>query len=83
MMAKIHNLKLRMPVILPRELERDWLKSDMKKEEILQFVQPYDESLMDARTISKLITSRKENPNVPAVMDRFIYEELNEQGNLF
>jgi len=31
---------------------------------------------MQAHTISKLITSRVESPNVPQVLDRFDYPEL-------
>jgi putative SOS response-associated peptidase YedK len=76
LMARIHNLKERMPVILLPERERDWLNPDLTDEQIKTFFPGIDERLMDAYTISKLITSRTENSNVPAVQEKFSYPEL-------
>lgn len=76
LMASIHNIKKRMPVILPKELEKDWLTPEMSKEDIKSFFKMYPEDDMQAYTISKLITSRKESSNVPQVHERFEYEEL-------
>jgi len=76
MMARIHNLKERMPVIILPERERDWLNDDLTDEQIRSFFPAIDERLMTAHTISRLITSRTDNPNVPAVQEKFRYEEL-------
>ncbi len=76
LMATIHNLKKRMPVIIPKEREKEWLNPDLTKEEITSFLAPYDETKMEAHTISKLITSRSENSNVPEVQKEFIYSVL-------
>jgi putative SOS response-associated peptidase YedK len=78
MMARIHNLKERMPVILLPERERDWLNPDLTDEQIKSFFSAIDERLMQAHTISRLITSRTENSNVPEVQNEFIYPELNQ-----
>lgn len=76
LMAKIHNSKERMPVILPEEIERDWLDNDLTDEQIKKFFPAIDERKMEAHTISKLITSRKENSNVAEVQERYVYPEL-------
>jgi putative SOS response-associated peptidase YedK len=75
-MEKIHNLKKRMPLILPQELEMKWLNEKLTKEEVEVMLTPYLEEKMQSHTISKLITSRVESPNVPQVLERFDYPEL-------
>jgi putative SOS response-associated peptidase YedK len=77
MMSTIHNSKKRMPVILPREYEKDWLNKNLTKDDVLALCQPIDDKQMDAHTISKKITSKTEETNVPEVLDVKDYEELN------
>jgi putative SOS response-associated peptidase YedK len=81
LMAKIHNSKLRMPVILREEYEKIWLDESLKKEEILAFQDPFSESEMGAHTISKLITSRDQNSNVPEIMDEVMFPEIEISPN--
>jgi putative SOS response-associated peptidase YedK len=76
MMAKIHNVKLRMPLIVPENKETAWINPELSKDEIKQLMIPFDENLMKAHSISKRITSRKDNPNVPEVSEEFTYPEL-------
>ncbi|MFZ1785104.1 MAG: SOS response-associated peptidase [Ferruginibacter sp.] len=76
MMEKIHNLKKRMPVIVPPLLYKKWLSPDLKKEDIQSFFQPYPETDMQNHTISKRITSRTENSNAPETIEPFTYPEL-------
>lgn len=76
MMAKIHNSKERMPVIVPKHLYKKWLTPNLTKEEIISFFNPYPDSEMSAHTISKLITSRSQNSNVPEIKEFFNYPEL-------
>ena len=54
----------------------EWVKNDISKEEITSLMKPLDEKLMEAHTISKLITNRTIDPNVPEVKKEFIYSEL-------
>jgi putative SOS response-associated peptidase YedK len=61
LMAKIHNNPKaagpRMPVILPKELERDWLCSinDKADKQVVQaLIQPYDTAEMTAYPVAKL-----------------------------
>ena len=76
LMAKIHNSKMRMPVILTRETEGAWIKEKMNETEIKDLMKPLSQDLMEAHTISKLITSRSENSNTPEVQKEFNYVEL-------
>lgn len=76
MMEKIHNLKKRMPVIVPPSGYKKWLSPDLQKEDIRSFFNPYPEREMQSHTISKRITSRSENSNSPETLEPFAYPEL-------
>jgi putative SOS response-associated peptidase YedK len=75
-MEWIHNSKKRMPAILSVEEAKRWLDTSIPFAEKKLLLDPYDVSEMNDHTISKLITSRKENPNCAEVMQPFEYEEL-------
>jgi putative SOS response-associated peptidase YedK len=77
LMAKIHNTMKRMPFIVPVENEKKWIDSSLTKEDIKTLMQPFDETKMQAYPVSKRITDRKQNSNVPEVMERFDYAELD------
>lgn len=76
LMEEIHNTKKRMPVILPREGEREWLRNGLSREEIVVLTKPLDDNLMNAHPISKLINSRSSNRNVAAIQEVHEYPEL-------
>lgn len=76
LLSKIHNVKERMPVILSPEKEREWLEAELTDTQIQSFFPAIDDRLLEAYTISKLITSRKQNPNTPEVQEEYNYPEL-------
>ena len=76
LMAKIHNLKLRMPLILSKETEQDWLNLNLNEIQINELMKPFDENKMEAHTISKLITNQRENPDKIEVQLPYEYPEL-------
>jgi putative SOS response-associated peptidase YedK len=76
MMARIHNSKQRIPVIIPPHLYKKWLTPNLTNEEIQSFFIPYPESGMQSHTISKLITSRSQDSNIPEIKEPFDYPEL-------
>ncbi len=76
MMEGIHNIKKRMPVIIPPDKYQEWLKKGLTRKEINSFLKPYPDKEMKNHTISKLITSRSQSSNVPEVMDKMDYAEL-------
>jgi len=83
LMSKIHN-KMdelgkpdpRMPLILNMENEKAWIDPNLTKDGIDALMKPFEENRMKAHTISKLITSRKVDNNVPAVKEVFTYPEM-------
>jgi putative SOS response-associated peptidase YedK len=75
LMEEIHNSKKRMPVVIPKEYEKDWLNPNLTKDDVLALCQPLDADKMDAYTISKRITSKKDPTNVPEVMEKFEYQK--------
>jgi putative SOS response-associated peptidase YedK len=79
MMEKIHNSKKRMPVIIPSNGYEHWLDNNLMPKDIQQFFKPFSESEMAYHTISKLITSKVENSNVPEVLEACEYPELKEK----
>jgi putative SOS response-associated peptidase YedK len=86
LMEQIHNKKKRMPVILPKDHEEEWIDPSLKKQAAEALLVPFDEMLMEAYTISRLITSKHQNPNVPEIIRPFSYPELvkkTDQKNLF
>ncbi len=76
LLAKIHNVKLRMPLILPKEVEKDWLNMNLIEKEIQELMKPLEETQLDAHTISKLITNRNENPDKAEIQRHIDYPEL-------
>ena len=84
MMGAIHNNERaqlegpRMPVILPAELERDWLRpfNDKVDKELLQeLITPFDEDEMQAWPVNKL-KGKDGVGNTPEAQVFFDYEEL-------
>ncbi|UKJ09009.1 SOS response-associated peptidase [Solitalea lacus] len=55
MMERIHNSKKRMPLIVPKELEREWLNEHLTPDEIKHYFLPYDQEEMNAHSIDKKI----------------------------
>jgi putative SOS response-associated peptidase YedK len=85
-MAKIHNKKKRMPVILDKKNDMRWINTNINKEETMRLLKPYDENKMTAYTISKLIISKNKEIDIPQVLEPFQYnnlEPLTSQKNLF
>jgi putative SOS response-associated peptidase YedK len=77
LMQKIHNSKHRMPVIIPREYEKDWLNPSLIQQDVLALCQPLEDGKIQAHTISKRITSRTEETDVPEVQQEELYPELS------
>jgi putative SOS response-associated peptidase YedK len=53
MLEKIHNLKKRMPVILPPDIERQWLDINLPLADLQIMLEPFNEKLMSAERIEK------------------------------
>lgn len=76
LLRKIHNKKKRMPVILHKENEHQWLDNTLTEDEIKSYLIPYPDDEMNAHTISRLVTSKTRDRNVPDVIYPYDYPEL-------
>lgn len=75
LMEEIHNSKKRMPVIIPREHQRNWLDRSLTQSDVMDLCQPIDSALLQAHTISKLITSKNIDTNTPQCLTPQTYPE--------
>ncbi len=79
----VHNNKMRMPVFIGKENEKDWLNKDLSKDDVLNLCQPSKDPDMRAYTVSKLLTTRNINNNVPAVRNPMNYEAALQEAHRF
>lgn len=86
LMKRIHNVAQRMPAVLPKELQRDWItvtneSSDLiQKQKSMALLQPYDDALLKYRTVYN-IKKKDAADNAPEVLEKYEYtndEEFSE-----
>jgi len=75
LMIKIHNSKMRMPLILEKEVENHWIDPNLKQDELINLIKPFDERFMEAYTISKLINANPKENNQD-IQKPYEYPEL-------
>jgi len=80
LMAEIHNTKKRMPVILPSSLEKLWLKGELEKNQAAELMEPVSSEMLEAHTISPLITNTRADRNRQELIMPYNYPV---QGLLF
>jgi putative SOS response-associated peptidase YedK len=76
LLEKIHNKKKRMPVILPKDDEIQYLQKDLSMNEIKELLIPFDDAKLEAYSISNLITNKTQNRNDIKIIEPFEYPEL-------
>lgn len=75
LMEKIHNSQKRMPAILSIENERKWLDLGQPMNHVLKLLEPYPQDLMEAYSISPLISKKGVDKNTPGLIQVFNYEQ--------
>jgi len=83
LMEKIHNLKKRMPLILSANDEMKWLNNSLKPEQVKLLIRTFPEQSMEAYTISRAANNTKNKRNIPEIMDKVIYPEIEPMPGLF
>jgi putative SOS response-associated peptidase YedK len=73
LLAQIHNTKKRMPVVLPKTLEREWIDPDRSLDKALELLVPVDDAELSAYTVSKLVSKQGADKNVPEVIEPYDY----------
>jgi putative SOS response-associated peptidase YedK len=76
LMERIHNLKKRMPLIIPPQDEKKWTDPSLTKEEIRSLIKPYNESDMTAYTVSKSVNNPRNERNIAESIEEVFYPEL-------
>jgi putative SOS response-associated peptidase YedK len=76
LMARIHNTKKRMPLIISTQDRIKWLDTEMSTDKLIDLMKPFPDMGLKATTISKRITDRYQDSNVPEVLTEMKYPEL-------
>lgn len=80
LMEEIHNTKKRMPVILPSAVEKLWLRGEMSRDMASPLMMPVTSEMLEAYTVSPLITNARADRNRPELIMPYNYPV---QGLLF
>lgn len=79
MFAKIHNKKMRQPVILSKDIKDNWLLPELNANDVRELVNTnYPESELEAYTVSNDLFSPKIDSNVPESTSMVLYPQLKE-----
>jgi putative SOS response-associated peptidase YedK len=74
LMATIHNSAKRMPVILDKPDERDWLNISLDKTKVLELLKPCPSEILEAHPIGPLINNKSANRNNPAIIEKYTWD---------
>jgi putative SOS response-associated peptidase YedK len=77
LMAEIHNSGKRMPAILTRDSEKDWISQSLPYDELLGLLRPSPDDMLKAHTISPLINDRNADRNNPDIIKPYDYQSGN------
>jgi len=76
LLSMIHNTAKRMPVLLPRSLERRWIDPRVSAPEARALLVPCPDEILEAFTVAKIATSRG-TANTPEAIAPYRYPELS------
>jgi putative SOS response-associated peptidase YedK len=76
LMAKIHNTKQRMPLILPENHERDWINPLLDRKELEELIQPSPEKEFEAWPVTKSIIKAPPFSTDVKLLEKCNYDEL-------
>jgi putative SOS response-associated peptidase YedK len=77
LMAQIHNSAKRMPVILDKSAENEWLNMSTPLPDCLKLLKPSPVEILKAHTIGPLVNSKTSDRNTPEVIQPFKREQNN------
>lgn len=77
MMSKIHNTKLRMPLILLPEDEQKWIDTKLNNDQIKDLMRPLTDEYLRAYTVRDFINNSKNNRNQEFVLQKHDYEGID------
>jgi putative SOS response-associated peptidase YedK len=75
--AKIHNQKLRQPVILGKSVENDWLNDKLNPQDINQIISDdYNDNAIEAYAVSRDVFNPRVDSNTLEIIEPVVYEGL-------
>jgi len=77
LMANIHNSAKRMPLVLDKNLEQQWIDISTSEPELMKMLAPYPSEILKAHTIGPLINSRTAERNSPDVIAPYTWHKDN------
>jgi len=83
LLAKIHNTKKRMPIIISKSDEEIWIDKKQDFSSVSKLLKPQDENNIEAWPINDLINDRNANKNIPDLLNKRVSSQSNNQLNLF
>lgn len=82
--AEVHNVKKRMPLVLDREFEEEWLRNDLSENNIKELIRVgFTTDEFEAYPVSRDLNKRGKPKDVPWAISKFDYPELGAQNTLF
>lgn len=82
LLARIHNSKQRMPVILWPQDEERWLDPELPRDQIMPLFKPYPDNELTAYPVARLLHTGFSN--VPEILNPASYDEVDdEERSLF
>ncbi|UCC17206.1 MAG: SOS response-associated peptidase [Dehalococcoidales bacterium] len=76
LLEKVHNTRKRMPVILKKEYEKNWLEDGLSDDDIIPMLLPYEADAMTAYPVPKTLNKLGVNTSDESVLKEFKYPEL-------
>lgn len=77
-MAVIHNTKKRMPLILDKTIEQDWLNDSLSESDISDLIKSsFTNEEFEAYTVSKDVTNSRAKSNRLDILNKVNYSDLN------
>lgn len=76
--SKIHNKKLRQPILLSKDIEADWLRTDLQQKDVeLLLAENYNDTDIEAYAVSKDLFNSRVDSNSDVVLKRAIGTSFN------
>jgi putative SOS response-associated peptidase YedK len=75
LLEQIHNLKKRMPLILPPENEMKWLDPSLSKQDVQSLIRPY-QGMLNAFPVSRNLNNSRSVRNTPDAINPAEFSEL-------
>lgn len=76
--SKIHNKKLRQPILIPKELEKEWLTTSLTQIEIEELLNStYSDTELDAYVVSKDLFNSRVDSNTSFIIEKDTSVNLN------